>query len=269
MKSILILSATLAVALPALAQDTVADWDVTRDPDRKLTVAFTAFDNGLAIGTRCLNNSFQVLINGLPPATGEIRTLKIAFEDEEADEQRWNVGENREVAISDYPSPLARNLRKGGRMQIVVPGGAENGRNLRYVIDLPASGAAIDETLQACGRPLVDPRNAERSALPEDGLPPEIEWARQPRPTYPSGRTYTRGFATVTCLSQADGRLRDCMIESEHPMDGGFGKALLDSTRDARVRNRQGGELATRMIAFRTNFRMEEETTTGRRLRSN
>ena len=88
MKSVLILSATLAVALPALAQDTVADWDVTRDPDRKLTVAFTAFDNGLAIGTRCLNNSFQVLINGLPPATGEIRTLKIAFEDEEADEQR-------------------------------------------------------------------------------------------------------------------------------------------------------------------------------------
>ena len=90
---------------------------------------------------------------------------------------------------------------------IVVPGGAENGRNLRYVIDLPASGAAIDETLQACGRPLVDPRDAERSALPEDGLPPEIEWARQPRPAADRAQLpLARRWANGALLSPAPAR---------------------------------------------------------------
>ena len=62
MKSVLILSATLAVALPALAQDTVADWDVTRDPDRKLTVAFTAFDK---------SRETTMSVPSLPPSFNE------------------------------------------------------------------------------------------------------------------------------------------------------------------------------------------------------
>ena len=256
-------AAALAVALPASAQEASADWDLMREPDKKLTIAFLAFDNGLSIGARCMNNSFQVLISGLPPATGTTRTLKVAFQEEAFQDQSWNVAETPSVAISDLPSPLARDIREGGKMQIIVVGGAEGGRNLRYVLDLPASSGAVDEALQACGRPLVDPRDAELKALGDDGLPLDIEWARQPRPEYPSGRTYTRGFATVTCITSPNGALRDCVVETEHPLDGGFGAEVLYATRSARVRNKQDGSVPPGMISFRTNFSMEETTMGG------
>lgn len=273
MKSALILATALASALPAptpaLAQDVAADWDVMRDPEKKLTIAHTVFDNGLGIGARCLNGSFQVLVSGLPPESDATRKLRIAFGEGDFDEQQWNVAENPAVAISDTPSPLARDMREGGKMQIIVPGGAEGGRNLRYVLDLPASSAAIDETLRACDRPLVDPRDAELDALGDDGLPMNIKWARQPQPAYPEGRTYTRGFATVTCLTQPDGHVRDCVVETEHPIDGGFGRAAIDATRRARLQNKDGGEVPLGMIQFRTNFMMASSPSTGSHLRSN
>lgn len=269
MKTALIAAAALAHAIPLLAQDTASDWDMTRDPDKKLVIAYTAFDNGLGIGARCMNGSFLVLISGLPPATGATRTLKVAFQDDDFNDQRWNVAENPVVAISDSPSPLARDMREGGKMQVIVPGGGEGGRNLRYVLDLPASSTAIDEALQACGRPLVDPRDAELDALADDGLPLDTEWSRPPEPAYPRGRTYSRGFATVSCLTQPDGRVRDCVVETEHPIDGGFGRAAIEATRRARLRNKNGGEVPLGMIQYRTTFTMESSPSTGSRLRSN
>ena len=176
------------------------------------------------------------------------------------------MAESASVAISDRPSPLARDIREGGKMQIIVPGGAEGGRNLRYVLDLPASSTAIDEALQACDRPLVDPRDAELDALEDNGLPMNIEWARAPQPSYPEGRTYTRGFATVTCLTRPDGRVRDCVVETEHPIDGGFGEAAIDATRRARLQSKDGGEVPLGMIQFRTNFLMDSSPSTGSRL---
>lgn len=260
MRSALLLSAVQAAAVlasPALAQDGAGDWDVRRVPEQKLIMAYTVFDNGLGVGARSMNGSFQVLISGLPPATGAVRTLRIAFKDDDFDAQSWTVAEAPAVAVSESPSPLARKMREGGQMQVIVPDGAEGGRNLRYVLDLPTSSSAIDETLQACNRPLVDPRDAELDALGDNGLPMNIEWARQPEPVYPEGRTYIRGFATVTCLTQADGRLRGCLVETEHHIDGGFGKAALDATGRARVRSKDGGAVPLGMIQFRNSFLMD------------
>lgn len=267
MKTALVLATSLALAHPALAQDAAGDWDVTRDAEKNLVIAYTVFDNGLGVGARCSNGSYQVLISGLPAATGASRTLRVAFQDGEFGDQRWSVGDDTAVAISEYPSSLARDLREGGRMQIIVPGGGQNGKNLRYVIDLPASGAAIDETLTACERPLVDPRDAELAALGGNGLPADLNWTKEPQITYPDGRTYTRGFATLTCLTRPDGYLRDCAVETEHPHGGGFGQAALNGTKGARLVNRLGGPVPLRFIAFRANFDVDSEPASSRRLR--
>lgn len=247
----------LALAAPALAQDAAADWDIARNPGERLVVAYTVFDNGLGISVRCRKGSYEALLHGLPAAPGDetSRNVGVSFGDTEQYTQRWNVAIDRTVALSELPAPFARKLRLGGRLQLVLPDGAGPGRNLRYDLTLPASSATIDETLTACERPLVDPRDAELDALPDDGLPADIVWVRGPRAEYPSNR-YASGFALVTCLTSPNGALRECTVESEHPADGDFGKAVLRATRRATVGRADGTDapVPVRMIQFSTRF---------------
>ncbi|WP_428150883.1 hypothetical protein [Brevundimonas sp.] len=258
----LTLALALLLAAPASAQDTGLDWDTLADPGQDLTAATLAFDSGVSIGVRCSAGRYDALLAGLPPAAegAESRALFVQFRDEPVSEQRWTVTTNPQVAVSDLPARFARSLRDGGRMQIRVIGGGPGGANLRYIFDLPASAAAIDRTLEACEKPLTDPRDAEIDALDSEGLPGGVTWAEQPRPTYPSGPTYTCGFAVVSCLTLPDGRLRDCMVESQHPLDGGFGDAALRATRRGRVQMVASPDepMPTRFIVYRTQFRMAE-----------
>ncbi len=266
---------SLTAAAAATAQDS-EDWDLLVQPENQTTVAYTQFDNGLLLAARCQRGIYQVMFGGLPagPAVKEFhksnRVLIIGIGDEKEAEQRFLLGENPSVAFSELPAPLARQMREGGRMTIVVPDGAEDGRNLRYVVELPASNAAIDQSLTACERPLVDPRDEELDALADDGLPVNLAWKRMPQPEYPSGRTYTAGFAVVTCVSQADGRVEDCVVETEYPVDGGFGAAAMRGTRKGRLENRGGeGPVPTRLIVYRVNYSMSDPAfSTGSRLRN-
>ena len=251
-----------SLALPALAQSGSTpppdgDWDVLRDPRRKLTIVSTAFDNGLGIALRCNDRSYEALLTGLPVApAGETRPLRLAFRDNPLFDYTWSVATDPTVAVSGFPAPFARSVRQGGRLQIVVPNGAGDGRNLRYDLTLPVSGAAIDETLTACGRPLVDPRDAEIADIGASGLPGDMIWRRAPRPTFPTRTRYARGFAVVSCMSNPDGSLRDCVVETEHPQGGYFGEAALRSTGAARLKMTadEDAAVAARQVAFRVGF---------------
>jgi hypothetical protein len=252
------LSALLAcvIAVPALAQDAAADWDLTNNARTRLMVAHVQFNNGLAIATRCADGGFEAVIAGLPPA-GEAasRPLKIAFGDEPLHETRWTVATEDTVAVAELPAPFARKLREGGRFRVLVPNAAADGRNLMYDVQLPASSGSIDQTLTTCERPLVDPRDAELDALEEDGVPPNLGWLARPAARFPR-TTYARGFAVVTCISNPDGTLRACEIESEHPREGRFGEAALTAARRARLRNLAdpSAPVPTGRIAYKTAF---------------
>lgn len=266
---------SLTAAAATAAQDS-EDWDLLVQPENELTVAYTQFDNGLLLAARCQRGVYQVMIGGLPavPESKDFhksnRILVIGIGDEEEAEQRFLLGDNPSVAFSELPAPLARQMREGGTMTIVAPGGGEGGRNLRYLVELPASNAAIDQSLTACDRPLVDPRDRQLDELKDDGLPVNLAWKRMPQPEYPQGRTYTAGFAVITCVSQADGRVDDCVVETEFPVGGGFGAAAMQGTRKGRLENRGGGDgpIPARLIVYRVNYAMSEpELSTGSRLR--
>lgn len=251
-RGLLILSLP-AFASSALAQQTT-DWDLRQDPRSGLTVAYIAFDSGLAIGARCTDDGYQVAISGLPPATADTRPLRIGFNGETAENQTWYVATNKATAISGFPARFARQLRAGGRLDIVAPGAGEGGRNLRYVMTLPTSGAAIDTSLRACSRPLVDPRDSQIQ-VDGDGLPDGLNWALAPRASYPAAES-AAGFATLSCLSQADGRVRDCVVEAEYPPRAGFGRAALRGMNRARLANTEDPSrpLVVQMVTFTVNF---------------
>lgn len=268
--------AALAVAGSALAQDTGDDWDVLVDPARSLTAASLTFSSGVSVGMRCVNGRYDAFLAGLPPPPEgqDIRALSIQLGNKPASEQDWMVATNPRVAVSIVPAMFARSMREGGPMQVTVPGAGAGGANLRFLLDLPASSTAIDQTLEACNRPLVDARDAGVEPLGPEGLPSNITWIDLPRPTYPmTTPSYAKGFAVISCLTQADGTLRDCAIESQHPLDGGFGESALRATRRGRVGlvDNPGAPMPTRFTIFRVNYRTPDPNRqrTGTRLGRN
>lgn len=234
------------------------DWTLASDDD--VTAAVIGYDSGIDIVVRCAGGRFETLIAGLPPATGRTRELRFSDGPGPGQPDTWYVGRYPTVAVTTFPARFARSLREGGSLNMVVPGGAENGRNLRYVLDLPASPSAINATLTACGKPIDDPRDALIEEVAEGGLPEGIAWRRAPEPNYPDRRMYEWGFASVSCLSDPGGVLRQCEVEAEHPLDGGFGQATLNAVRAARVevRGQRGAPVPRRMIVFTTRFGMSE-----------
>jgi hypothetical protein len=258
MKRFAVCGLVLTVALPAFAQDTTdADWAILRDPGHKSLIAYVPMTSGLTLAVRCVDGALDTLIAGLPPVPGgqAVRPLHIGFGDEAPRRSNWNVTTDPTVAIADYPAAFARDLRKGGQMRVVIPGGAGDGRNLRHEILLSPSSAAIEEALTSCGVPLTDPRDALLPDIDERGLPAGISWARPPRPRYPETR-YAKGYAVVTCVANADGALNQCQVESEQPARSHFGEAALRAMPNARITSatEPAGQITPRLIAFRVNF---------------
>lgn len=245
----------MCAAAPSFAQDATQDWDIRRDPARKSILAFTIYDSGLSVAFRCVDESLNVVIAGLPPSRATRQTLRLTFRDAEAHDWGWTTTTNNTVVVGDYPAPLARSFRLGGRLQVEVPQGAADGRNLRHIIDLPASNAAIEEVLTACKRPLVDSRDAELTSVTATGLPVGLDWQRPPRAEFPESR-YAGGYVVTTCIANPDGTLRDCQIEMEHPGDGQFGEAVLRAIRRSRVRNtaQPDAPVPGVRVGFRTTF---------------
>ena len=250
----------LGAALPAMAQDAAEpDWDISRDPAKKSVIAYIPLTTGLALAVRCVDGAFDAVIAGLPtyPQGRPTRPLHLAFGDDTMRETNWSVTTDRTVAISDYPAAFARSLRKGGPLKIMIPRGADDGRNLVHNLTLPPSSAAIAETMAACDRPLEDPRDALLPDIEAGGLPAGITGARQPRPRYPNTNNAT-GYAVLTCVAGADGALSQCEVESEQPAKSRFGEAALRATPNARIASatEPTGQITPRMIAFRVNFYM-------------
>lgn len=258
--SILLAAALLMPTCPAEAQQSADDdWDFMENRDQDQVMAFVTFDTGLGLATRCTKGVFEALIAGLPPRPAQNRqVLKMGFGDADLYETRFSSASDARAVISELPAPFARKLRQGGRFRLEVPGGGEDGRTLRYDVQLPSSSASIDRTLTACDRPLVDPRDAELDDLPESGLPRDLVWRWVPEPEFPSRSVYEQGFAVISCLTAPNGRVRDCVVESEYPTDGGFGEAAIRGARGGRLRNRLDpeGPVPVARITYSTNFSM-------------
>ncbi|CAN5367481.1 hypothetical protein BH09PSE1_BH09PSE1_29470 [soil metagenome] len=263
-------SAPLAFAQDAPVQTTPAQvappaedgWDVFRDPNRSMLMAYADFGSGLGVAVRCVGHSYEAVITGLPAVRTRTRPIGLLFSTHDQGAQRWNVAQDGTVAASSFPAPFARALRQGGQLHVVLPDAAEGGRDLRYVLDLPSSGALVDETLSACGLPTSDPRDALIPELGANGLPPGLVWRERPRalffPERDRQRLHTRGFSVLTCMAGANGRLSDCKVESEYPSGSGFGEAALSGVDTARLgAAARGAPVEPGLISFRMEFELD------------
>lgn len=267
--AVIVVSAAFVTAAPASAkaqESTAAEnWITTRVREHDAVIAAAPFSNGITLMARCMDNVFGLVLTGLPevaaPATS--RSLILVVGDDEERPYIWNIAAaERSAALSRVPAIIARQLAKGGRLQIIVP--AEEGeRRTRYVVDLPRSGAGIEEVLTRCGRPLVDPRD---DLLQGDGagMARGYVWRQMPRPEFPSPTVHgarSGGMATMSCQVLETGRVTDCEIEDEFPAGFGFGQAARRGVSNARIGQTEeareaGRPFAGGRIIFTTTFMM-------------
>lgn len=242
MKAALVsLLAASLLADPSLAQDADDDWDVVRDRRGRAEMAHLQFSNGLTIMVQCKDGSLDAMVGGLPPAGPTLnrmvfreRPLELRFRGEEDRRQSWAVGTDDTLAVSLLPAPFARKLRQGGTFELRVPEAGSEGRAATFQVDLPPSALSIDEVLTACRRPLVDARDELLDEAGPTGLPQPLRFRNQ---TVAPVRTtdVVSGFAVISCLTRTDGRLGDCVVESEHPRGTSAVRVGLDSARRWRV----------------------------------
>lgn len=260
----------IVLALPAPSHarqaEELQDWTLTRIEDREATVATIDFTPGLDLVARCVDGVYDLFILDLPEAPRDALTRELGVSIGEGGDVRttvWTVGDDRTTAFSRIPAMVARQLADGGKLQIVVPASGDQ-RRTRYVLNLDPSSSALEETLTACGRPLVDPRRQEVEGNGQDGLPAGAAWARAPRPHFPrpvEGRSPTVGYVVMSCVAQASGELSECQIESEQPAGYRLGEAVEKSLDRARVELTPAGvasgkSLDQRLIIFTVNFMM-------------
>lgn len=249
--------AVMAAATPALAQEQTPaavegdDWDFGEDASRRLTIAAVTFEN-FGVAVRCMDDSFSLILSGLPEATGE-RTIRYEIGAEEA-ESLWVSARDSTSAFAVRPNWLAYQLSKGGRLALSVPDGQEN---RRIVAELPPSPQAITRVFSACGRTM--PENRSRSEIEAAEAMPGLAWRSLPRVEFPFRTNAAAGIAALTCNVKPDGGLRACVAESEFPVGGGFGRmAVLGAHKTGRIGHADGsGEpIADRQISFIVRYAM-------------
>lgn len=262
-------AAVLTLSVQAKAQDAApaadSDWALTVLPERRATLAVVDFSSGISIAARCIDGTYDVILAGLPAAPGRATTRELALAVGEAGELQttvWSVAEDRTSAFSRIPAMVARELAKGGQLQIVVPAVEPGGRRTRYLSSLTPSSRAIEQTLTACGRALVDPRNSRYDGNGQDGLPSPLEWVRMPQPEFPEsvrGKIPTEGYVVLSCVTGANGSITNCQTESEAPSGFRLTESVLDSLGPARLKLSEaavesGAKLEGRLFVFTVNF---------------
>lgn len=221
------------IATPSAAQD---DWDLGRDPERKLTVAAVSFDN-FGVAVRCVDDVMSVVVSGLPVERG-VRIIRHRIGDQPEMTGSWVSAGDGSAAFSIWPAATAAYLSRGGLWVVEVPDGE---RIRRISVDLPASTSAIGEVFAACGRALTPTSEVDEPNQEGFGI---LRWIRMPEVSFPR-RTgidtevepeAPAGLAALTCTVTARGALRACRVESEFPEGSGLGRAAVIRThRDARV----------------------------------
>lgn len=245
------ISAALLIAAPATApaQNASDDWDFGADPARKLTIAAMTYEN-FGVAVRCMDDNLSVVISGLPAASGE-RRLSYSMGGDTERESVWVSGRDSTAAFAVWPRYVAAAMSRGGRLVIVAPDGEQS---RRYAVDLPASSSSVGRVFQACGK-VLEP--VGQTTAPSGESFAGVRWAERPEINFPSQSQYDLGIAAISCTVRANGRMRDCKIESEFPEGSGFGRASqFAANRTARVEpiDPNGRSMEGTSIAFTTRF---------------
>jgi len=244
-------AASLAASVQAQEATT---WDVQSEGSDRL-IASVLFDNGPGLAIQCSDGAFDFALVNLPPAPrggSGSRILETGSDLATLEDSSWQAEARSSTALAFTAARRVRALRKGGVFYVRTPA-AEGEPTTTFALPLPTDSVGIDRVLEACGKPLVEPRDD----LPEiNHLLEPTRWALRPFELYPPARALRAGGGMtqveVSCLIAPEGRVRDCRIESERPAGMGVGDGMLRDAGHVRLNFGDNAEAAVGGIIYMT-----------------
>ena len=256
--------ASLIIALAASSagarEATSDDWALSADQGRNLTLATVAYSSGQTLAVRCQAGVLDVIVTGLPAITERTRYVETTVGERPMERGLWASGGDGTVVLSVAPAPTARRLRAGGALRLSVAVDEANDSPLRqYAFDLPGQSGSLDRVLAACDTPTTDARDD----LPRWTRPRGSTlnyWSRMATPEYPAAADRAgikSGYAVLSCVVRPEGRLHQCVVESESQRQAGFGQAAVRAMGAARVLlAEEGGPRPGQLVVFTLRFRV-------------
>ncbi|MDQ3125574.1 MAG: TonB family protein [Pseudomonadota bacterium] len=233
---------------------------MTVDQSGDLTLATAAYSSGQTIVVRCQAGVLDVIVAGLPAIDGRTRYVETTVGERPTERGPWASGGDGTTVLSVAPAPTARRLRAGGSLRLSAAVSAANDSPLRrYAFDLPGQSASLDRVLEACSTPTTDARDDLPRWMPARGSTFNY-WRRMAMPEYPTAADragINSGYAVLSCVVQAGGRLDQCVVESESQRRAGFGQSAVRAMGAARVLlAEEGGPPPGELVIFTLRFRV-------------
>ena len=220
-----LMAAALAASAPAQAQD--ADgWDIFVDAANDTVSASVEYASGAAIFVQCQAGVLITGIAGTPLSNAASRRAILTRGDVFSPNTEWDLSAESGSAVSQDPR-IPRFLRMGGPVTLESMEG--DPAPFRMAFALPASGAAVDQVLNACNAPLTRDRDRLLDAAGLVLAPPEVEM--------PEAAMREDGGAQtvyVSCLIR-NGRLTGCLSERQRPLNRRAGTSTARSADGTRV----------------------------------
>lgn len=218
--------AALTASTPVRAQDAVDGWDIFVDAANDTVSASVDYASGATIVVQCQAGVLITGIAGTPLSNAASRRALLTRGDAFSPHTEWDLSAESGAAVSQDPR-IARFLRLGGPVTLESMEGDPS--PFRTAFALPASGAAVDQVLNACDAPLTRDRDRLLDAAGLVLAPPEVEM--------PEAAMREDGGAQtvyVSCLIR-NSRLTGCLSERQQPLNRRAGTATARSADGTRI----------------------------------
>lgn len=227
--------AALVLGAATLSAAQTPSWAPAPNPPRGMTAAVAEWPSGISMVARCAGaHGFDMVLTLAQPINQPHVAVDMTSGEEDSSE-RWVLSEDGAFVFARFPARLARALiQEGAPVFVVTPDG---GPRQRFELAAPERPEVLAGVMQAC--------DVELDAAPEPTAVPT--WVQRPTGEhlaahYPEDAMHRGmgGEATIECIVRPDGRLGQCIVESESPEEAGFGEATLALARYFRMA-REGG----------------------------
>jgi hypothetical protein len=203
----------------AMAQ---SSWTVIPSNDPQSQVVASTWSDGTSVVARCDAGKLTAFVRTSARMAGPAVYVLTQREDDAPIGGWWVVSDDGLSAVSRNPNYLVRDLRQGGRLDIVLK--IRNAPDREMTLALPDQTGDLDSVMSNCGL----------TATPNPVTPdrPPAQWSERPRPTaddFPGAALVANisGQVAVSCVVSATFQPESCIVVDEAPMGAGFGAAAV------------------------------------------